>query len=512
MKTPPRLWIIACWLMVLGVAVFFRFDHLSQRPLHFDEATGARITSHRIESGSDYQFNPIHNHGPTLSVAGALSCWARGERSWREMNITTLRWVTSVAGCLLVLVPLLWRRRFGDVSVLASAALLATSPLLVYFSRMFIHEMLLALFGVLALTVLCLPGRRILKFAVVGVCVGLMFATKESFAITMLAWLGAGGWLAFEQRKRLQLATWKEWIQPLAVFSGAVVLTAGMFYTNGFRSPEGAWDAVRTFFIYQTESGHDKSASYYFQMLVVPTKGGIWWFETPVFVLAVVALARSYWTDRSKKTPTTETLTIRFLAYVALFHLLIYSGITYKTPWLMCLPWAYVCVLAGLSFRGFSEWRLPVKWVTVIGLLVVLGWQCRISTFATGRFASDTRNPYAYTPTSRDVEFVEQWMHALAQNISQDLPSNTLEPIAVVGRKYWPLPWYLREFDEIGYWPEADPAITRCPVVFAMAETVPDVAPMLEQTHTPFFRTLRADFPMMLYLRNDLWKHWMNSE
>ena len=78
MKTPSRLWIIACWLMVLGVAVFFRFDHLSQRPLHFDEATGARITSHRIESGSDYQFNPIHNHGPTLGVAGALSCWARG--------------------------------------------------------------------------------------------------------------------------------------------------------------------------------------------------------------------------------------------------------------------------------------------------------------------------------------------------------------------------------------------------------------------------------------------------
>ena len=36
-------------------------------------------------------------------------------------------------------------------SMLIAALALATSPLLVYYSRMFIHEMLLGLFGVLAL-------------------------------------------------------------------------------------------------------------------------------------------------------------------------------------------------------------------------------------------------------------------------------------------------------------------------------------------------------------------------
>ena len=40
----------------------------------------------------------------------------------------------------------------GDYGAALSAALLATSPLLVYYSRMYIHESWLALFGLLGLT------------------------------------------------------------------------------------------------------------------------------------------------------------------------------------------------------------------------------------------------------------------------------------------------------------------------------------------------------------------------
>ena len=89
--------------------------------------------------------------------------------------------LTAIAGTLLVLVPLLWRRRFGDGPMLLAAALLATSPLLVYYSRMFIHESLLVLFGMLALVSL----TRAPRYGIPGLFVGLMFATKESFAISM---------------------------------------------------------------------------------------------------------------------------------------------------------------------------------------------------------------------------------------------------------------------------------------------------------------------------------------
>ena len=84
--------------------------------------------------------------------------------------------------------------------MLLAAAFLATSPLLVYYSRMFIHESLLVLFGMLALVSLtCKP-----RWGIAGILIGLMFATKESFAISIIAWSGAGVLIALENRKSLE--------------------------------------------------------------------------------------------------------------------------------------------------------------------------------------------------------------------------------------------------------------------------------------------------------------------
>ena len=46
-----------------------------------------------------------------------------------------------------------------------------------------------------------------------------------------------------------------------------------------------------------------------------------------------------------------------------------------------------------------------------------------------------------------------------ANNSARSRPAVTLEPVAVIGSDYWPLPWYLRAFDQIGYWqkPPAGP-------------------------------------------------------
>lgn len=515
MNTSSKVFLFFCWIAVITLAVFLRFDDLSDRPFHFDEATGARITSQRIHTAAGYQFNPVHNHGPLLSAAAEPICYLNGETSWRKMSKLSLRMVPAIAGTLLVMVPLFWRRRFGEIPVLAAAALLATSPLLVYFSRVFIHEMLLTLCGLAALVLLCVRPRfsLTLKLGAVGALVGLMFATKETFAISIIAWTAAGALVALsnirsikqhntaKNRKRL----WQEYRTPAVTFLVAAALSSGWYYTDGFSNLKGGWDAVRTFFIYQTGAGHDKGFSYYIEMLAIPSKGGIWWFETPVLLLAVIALVRSYLPGRQHGTQ--ENIT-RFLAFSALFHLLIYSTIAYKTPWLMCLPWAHFCLLAGLSFRGFPHWKTPVKAVAILLLLGVLFQQNRLSRYATGRFANDARNPYTYAPTSRDVESVREWMQALAK----DLPPAALEPVGVVGTEYWPLPWYLRDFNAIGYWSEFDPAITDCPVVFAMPEVASEVNTQLEKTHVALPRTLRSQVPVMMFLRKDHWDKWIAPE
>lgn len=173
MKT---LAIIICWVGVLSLAAHLRFQQLDQRPFHADEATGAGITAGQLESGN-YHFDPTHYHGPILSQLGARAARLNGENSWNAFTKFTLRQVPAVTGCLLVLVPLLGRRRFGDAPMLVAALALATSPLLVYYSRMYIHEILLALFGLLAIFQVAVHKR----WWPVGFWVGLMFATKETF-------------------------------------------------------------------------------------------------------------------------------------------------------------------------------------------------------------------------------------------------------------------------------------------------------------------------------------------
>ncbi len=509
MKTSNQPWIIFCWIVVIVFAAFLRFENLSDRPFHFDEATGARITAHRIDPSTNYHFNPVHNHGPLLSAAASPICALAGESSWDQLSKLSLRLVPAIAGTFIVLLPLLWRCRFGDAAMLAAAALLATSPLLVYYSRMFIHEMLLALCGLAALMFLCGKPRYLLA----GLFVGLMFATKESFAITMIAWAAAGVLIAISYREELSKLGWRNIAQqgwtnyrkPMAYSLIAAALTAGFFYTNGFSNPKGAWDAIRTFFIYKTGAGHEKAFFYYFEMLAIPTKGGIWWFETPVIILAALALFQTYIPGKQRNI---NTSIIRFLAYVSIIHVLIYSLIAYKTPWLMCLPWAYTCLLAGLSLREFPQWKMSLKVIVSILFFGILFQQTRITRYATGRFASDARNPYAYAPTSRDVESIQQWM----KELKKELPQEALEPVAVVGTEYWPLPWYLRDFEAIGYWPEPAPALSLCPLVFAMPEASEAINEQLKKTHTPFLRSLRAEVPVMLYLRKDHFDRWMTPD
>ncbi len=494
--------IISCWILVIGTGAYLRFDQLSNRSFHADEATGARITASRLESGT-YQFDPLHYHGPTLSAFTVGLCKLRGESGWQEMTKLTPRMVTALAGALLLFVPLWWRRRFGDGPMLLACAVMATSPLLVYFSRMFIHESLLVLFGILALVSL----TRFPRYGIPGLLMGLMFATKESFAISIIAWTAAALGIAMEHRRSLDRAwlvrTWRRFRVPLCCSVVTAALVSSVFYTNAFSHPLGMVDAVKTFFIYQTSAGHDKPLTYYAQLLTVPSQtGGVWWFGTPVALLALLGFANSF------RPQISDRWVIRFIAYSALVHFLIYSVIAYKTPWLACLPWAHVCLLAGFALSGFSSRARWIQFTVTALVITCLGSQLRQTRHIRGRFASDERNPFAYVPTRNDIETLAPWL----KQLQQVLPENGLDPIGVIGTDYWPLPWYLRSFGKIGYWPTPPADLTTFPLVFAMPEVEPAVAASLQHTHTALPRGLRAQVAVTLFLRNDIWQRWQNKK
>jgi len=491
-----------CWLAILAAAVFLRFEDLAKRPIHADEATGARITAQRMESGGT-GFDPTHYHGPTQSRLAMTICHWRGENSWREMSKGTLRILPAITGCLLVLLPFFWRKRIGDASALLAAALLAGSPLLVYYSRMFIHEMLLTLFGVAALFALIYRAPALIT----GTCIGLMFATKETFVISLAAWSAAGCLLLFEKGMPPWSSIRARWIRhrvAIALAAASALLTAAFFYTDAFREPRGIFDAVKTIFVYETSSGHDKPLGYYAQLFALPVKsGGAWWFGTPLILLAATACIHAF-----GKTPPPQARAIRFIAISVILHTLAYSIIRYKNPWLACLPWAQLCVLAGFSLAGFSNRSKATKaWIVAIAAIAIVT-QTLQSRHATGRLASDERNPFAYVPTRQDIEDLEPWLKKL-QAIA---PGQSIEPIAVIGNGYWPLPWVLRTFENTGYWQSPPPDLASMPIVLAMPEHAEAVAKQLEATHQPLPRGLRTGVPVMLFVKRDLWQLWMRQD
>lgn len=477
----------AGWLAVLAVAAFFRFDDAGRRPFHADEATGARLTALRME-GVGGGFDPTHFHGPLLGDAAAAVCRLRGENTWPEMTKGTLRLLPAIAGMVLVAAPLLGRRRFGAVPMLAAGALLAVSPLLVTYSRMFIHEMLLAAFGILFVLSIGSRGARWLP----GVLAGLMFATKETVAISLISW-GAAAVLVHRKKIAAGIGNPRPWRGVALTNLAAAGVVAAVFYTRFFTRPEGIIDAVATFFRYETGAGHAKSVWYYAKLTIIPVKsGGIWWFATPVFLLALLGAWRGF--ARGFQAG-------RFLAWSALFHFAIYGVIGYKTPWLLCLPWAHVCLLAGLAFREIHQAPRAVRWVAPLLTGAAITTQAVQARHIIGRIESDPRNPFAYVPTRRDVETITGWLGELRQTAPPG-------PLAVIGRDIWPLPWYLRDF-RCGYWVELPGNTADFPVIITVPSQGELQADALAGTHVPFPRGLRDGVPMIVWLRKDVWENWL---
>ncbi|MEM0964521.1 MAG: flippase activity-associated protein Agl23 [Verrucomicrobiota bacterium] len=494
------------WIVVVAGGSVLRLADLEERPLHFDEATNARMLADRLE-GEDYVFDPEHFHGPWLSLSAIPIARASGEEGWKDLTATTIRLGPVVAGVLTILTPLLWLRIIGSGPALLAGALLATSPLLIYYNRMFIHESWLVLFGMLTAAAVYRLALRPnwLNGLVTGVCVGLMFSTKVTFAISLLSF-GAGVvflliFLKGFSSQGGQVSTIWEYFRALLLVAVTSIIVGAVFYTEFFSRPEGLTDAFKSFFVYETVPGHQKPVSFYFDLLLRPKElVGSWWTEAFVFLLAVIGFLAGISSRESRGFTG-------FLGIAVVIHFAIYSLIGYKTTWLLLLPWSLTCLLAGAAVYRMRFERFGFGAFVVALIVLGLSFQVQQSVQATGRLANDARNPYAYVPTNRDVERVSSWIEKL-----RSIHVNSLDdPIAVVGQEYWPLPWYLRDVGPVGYWPEGSPELEQLPVVIVMPDHFEEVRKMLDESHIEVPRSLRNNVPILLFIRSDLWDAWMKE-
>jgi uncharacterized protein (TIGR03663 family) len=479
MSFAPRVTVFL-WIFVFVVAGAFRFIDLPAAPLHADEAVGARITGDRLEGGK-YHFDPSHYHGPSLSWLGAQAVRLAGQKSFAELDVFSLRSISAVCGLLVILLPLILRKWLGDAGALLAGALLATSPLLCQFSRVFIHEPVLSVFSACAIVGLSwwLAGGGLPAALCGGLALGLMAATKETFGIMAISWLV--GLVACKGVTPIRNV-------GFAAISSGLVFLAVLIIAYG--SP---WDFFKTYFVYSIDPGHHKPWDYYWHLLLVPKHNAPqWWTEAGVGLLAVAG-AWSAW--------RTKNLFLKWLAVSTAVQFAILSAISYKTPWLATVPWIQSCLLAGTGAAALLTRAGVVRLSAAVAVLsVILFFQVWQTGAAVFRFSNDPRNPMAYSLTSRDIVMLGERMRALHRKS----PAFRAGRIAVLGKGYWPLPWYLRGTSQAGYFDAPPSDLENYPVVIALPEAALEATSRLSGTHEIFYNGLRSEVPLSVFVRQDV--------
>ncbi len=494
------------------IAFLVRFADLDRRPMHHDEGNQAVRSGELLEDGV-YHYDPEDHHGPALYYLSLPVAWVTSGRDFNRTTEVTWRLVPVLFGSGLIL--LLWYLRDGmpKVALITAAALTAVSPAMVYYSRFYIQEMLLVFFTLGAIAAGWRYSRRPSYgwAAVLGLCLALMLATKET---AILAWFAMFVALAVMLATDKQSKSWFPRRLPvthLVVALSVAALTYILFFSSFFSNPIGVLDGLRAYHVYLPrglgQSLHRHSAYYYLHLLLFYDQGrGPIWSEAFLVGFALIGGVLAW-----RRPPTTETRLIRFLAVYAAVLTLTYSLIPHKTPWCLISFLHGMILVAGWgvaeSFRTIrGKLTRALLGIAVAAGMIHLGWLAYQANF---RYPTDPSNPYAYVETSPDLLNLVQRV----DDIAALAPDGQEMLIRVVTDPYntWPIPWYLRRYPTVGYWNSfADIPPGPLPTILItspeLEEQIP--APIREGYQAEFFG-LRTNVLLLVYIRKDIWQAFL---
>jgi uncharacterized protein (TIGR03663 family) len=474
------------WLplaLIALAALVWRGWGLAARPMHADEANQAVKAGELLEGGR-YAYDPSDHHGPVLYYAVLPVAWARGQATLAELDEVTVRLVPAVAGALSVLLLGFLAAPLGRWPSLAACAFLAASPPAVYYSRYFVQETLLVAFTLGAF--LCArrwwATGRLGWAAAAGACLGLMQATKESaplFVLCALVALLAAGRLPRREAGGRPVAA-------VAACASAAVLVVALFYSSfgshlcGLRDALGAYReaAVR---LGSGGTGHEKPWWYYVRLFAWERSGGLTFEQAGFSILALAGAGVAL----SGGPPL-----LRWAAAYTGLVLLALSAVAYKTPWhaVHLVPGLAILAAGALAFLSRRRAGAVAAVAATLAVLAMLAFQ---SDRVSRAYASDARNPYAYVHSSPDV----LKFRALADRAMSLSP---VRPVRVISEEYWPLPWYFRGLQGVGYWntlpQECDGAM-----VVASAGLAEAVAARLHGPYDRAYLGLRPGFVCVVF-------------
>jgi uncharacterized protein (TIGR03663 family) len=501
---------IAALTFICAAALALRAPDPGNRPFHADEAVHAVKLWESRQRGA-YIYDPDEFHGPTLYYAAAPFLSALGRRSIGETFETDYRLATIAVGVILVGLMGLLHDALGRRACLIAAAIVAVSPAFVFYSRYFIQEMLLVCFslGALGAWWRFRRGRHVGWAAASGAFAGLMVATKETAVLTFGAWALAALATGRGRGRRPD--------RGVVVTVLVALVVACSVLTDLWRNPAAVADYVRSYTPWlsraQGETLHGHAWSYYLGILAWTRKGdGPLFTEAMTLGLALVGLA---WVlvgrfGSAGASPSRETDAGVLRARIAIASLVLlatYSLVPYKTPWCVLSPLLGLAMMAGtggawlLAALG-RRTRLGAGIATLLlaaGVLQ-LGQQARAAAFV---HQADPRNPYVYAQTVPDAEDIRK----RAEDLAAVHPDGTNMVVKVIwpDAYYWPIPWYLRRFPNVGYY-NGMPGDPDAPLVLAAPEYDEELTRRLDATHLMNgYIGLRPRVVTMVWVRMDVW-------
>lgn len=505
----------AVFAVALIVAAAFRLTDLERRPMHGDEANQGVKAGALLERG-EYRYDPMEHHGPTLYYAVLPMAWARGQHTLAELDEVSLRLVPALFG--IATLALIWTLRgaIGELAAAMAALLTSLSPAFVYYNRYFIQESLLVFFVIAALSAgfryAARPGY--LSAIAFGVSIGLAHATKETFAVVLACLAAAWALTSFPRRResrssfsRPQIGQSPRKVQHLLVALAAAIICSVVLYSSFFTNPRGIVDSFLTYANYFRRADgaalHDKPWYYYLSLLAYVHRGpGPWWSEGMVLALAAIG-GFAAWRENS--------VSARFIAFSAAITFAAFSAIAYKTPWNVLVPYQMILLTAGVGVAALFTWfrKSPAK-IAVAALVFVgathLGVQAWRASF---EMPADPRTPYVYAHTSSAfMRFVER-----AEGLAAVHPDGYAMRIDVIqpDGDYWPIPWYLRRFSRVGYWPEV-PEHIDAPFIITAPGVYEAVRARLTGEYITETAALRPSVLRAVFIEKGLWDTYMAAK
>jgi uncharacterized protein (TIGR03663 family) len=504
-------------LLTVAIAFALRCPQPTARPMHNDEAVNT-IKFRKLWEQGTYKYDPAEFHGPTLPYF--TLAWAKlsgAPKDFVQFSESNFRTLTILFGVGLILLLPLIADGLGRRAALCAGLFTAVSPAMVFYSRYYIHEMLLVFFTFLALAAgWRYTQRPKLAWAILaGIALGLMDATKETFVFTLVA--AAIAFVANEfWRRRIDAATVakppKFKFNHLVLAAVAWLAVATILFSSFFTDAAGPLDSLRTYLPWthrvEGASPHIHPRNFYLERLLFyhTTRGPIW-SEGLIFIFACVAVVAVF---RHKLPTGCNANFIRFLALYTIVLTVLYSVIPYKTPWCLLSFWHGMILLAGVGAVTLIERASSRFRRTAFAALLIIGtvqlsleaWQVSVVR------PTKPGNPYAYSQTSPDVLELTDQVEALAR-ATPDGHQMVVKVIAP-DSGYWPLPWYLRDFNKIGWWNEV-PSDPYAPVM--IVSTKLNAGLDADKTHimTGIFQ-LRPDAFFELYVDTNLWSNYLRTK